>query len=254
MILAPTRELAMQIEDEIKELAKNTSITSTIVVGGMPIYRQIERLRKPKHFIVGTTGRTLDLVNQNKIKLDSFDTIVLDEMDQMLDMGFLPDIKKILAGVRDNRHLLFFSATLDKNIESIAKEMLVDPVHISVKTGQTTDNVEQNVVRHTPEQDKFELLLDKLNEEGVSRAIIFDNTKHSVKKIEQKLLDKGHKVVAIHGNKTQSQRKKALDAFKMVKLRLCWQLMWLHVDWIFLMYHMSLTILYLKVRKTIFIE
>ncbi|NJS41466.1 hypothetical protein HC766_03845 [Candidatus Gracilibacteria bacterium] len=92
--------------------------------------------------------------------------------------------------------------------------MLVDPVHISVKTGQTTDNVEQNVVRHTPEQDKFELLLDKLNEEGVSRAIIFDNTKHSVKKIEQKLLDKGHKVVAIHGNKTQSQRKKALDAFK----------------------------------------
>lgn len=108
MILAPTRELAMQIEDEIKELAKNTSITSTIVVGGMPIYRQIERLRKPKHFIVGTTGRTLDLVNQNKIKLDSFDTIVLDEMDQMLDMGFLPDIKKILAGVRDNRHLLFF--------------------------------------------------------------------------------------------------------------------------------------------------
>ncbi|NJS41465.1 DEAD/DEAH box helicase [Candidatus Gracilibacteria bacterium] len=108
LILAPTRELAMQIEDEIKELAKNTSITSTIVVGGMPIYRQIERLRKPKHFIVGTTGRTLDLVNQNKIKLDSFDTIVLDEMDQMLDMGFLPDNQKILAGVRDNRHLLFF--------------------------------------------------------------------------------------------------------------------------------------------------
>lgn len=214
MILAPTRELAMQIQDELNRIAKNSRIRSVLVVGGMPQYRQVQNLRKKHQFVIGTTGRTLDLTNQGHIKLDGFNALVLDEMDQMLDMGFLPDIKKILAASKDDKHLLFFSATLDKRIETIAKDILDEPVHVSVKTGQTTDNVEQDVVRHKFDDDKLEILHGLLEEHNIDKAIVFENTKHSVKKIEQKLSKRGHRIVAIHGNKTQSQRKRALEAFK----------------------------------------
>jgi ATP-dependent RNA helicase RhlE len=214
LILAPTRELALQIEGEIKGLTQNSKILSTIVVGGMPITRQIESLKKARHFIVGTTGRTLDLISQRKIDLSTFDAIVLDEMDQMLDMGFLKDIKKILAGSKKNRHLLFFSATMDKNIEKVAFELLTDPIQVSVVMGQTTDNVEQDVVEYGPNEDKIAILADMLQTKEVTKALVFENTKHGVKKIEKTLLAKGISVVAIHGNKNQNQRQKALDDFK----------------------------------------
>ena len=214
LILAPTRELAMQIEDEIKGLTQHSRILSTLVVGGMPINKQIENLRKPRHYIVGTTGRTLDLINQRKIDLRSFDAIVLDEMDQMLDMGFLKDIHKILAGSKKDRHLLFFSATMDKNIEKVAYELLTDPVQVSVKIGVTTDNVEQDVIEYGEKDDKIAMLADRLQQPEVTKALIFENTKHGVKKIEKTLLAMGIDVVAIHGNKNQNQRKKALEDFK----------------------------------------
>ncbi|MBC7471668.1 MAG: DEAD/DEAH box helicase [candidate division SR1 bacterium] len=214
LILAPTRELALQIEGEIKGLTQNSKILSTIVVGGMPITRQIESLKKARHFIVGTTGRTLDLISQRKIDLSTFDAIVLDEMDQMLDMGFLKDIKKILAGSKKNRHLLFFSATMDKNIEKVAFELLTDPIQVSVVIGQTTDNVEQDVIEYSPNEDKIAILADMLQSKEVTKALVFENTKHGVKKIEKTLLAKGITVAAIHGNKNQNQRQKALDDFK----------------------------------------
>jgi ATP-dependent RNA helicase RhlE len=214
LILAPTRELVLQIEGEIKGLTQNSKILSTTIVGGMPITRQIESLKKARHFIVGTTGRTLDLISQRKIDLSTFDAIVLDEMDQMLDMGFLKDIKKILAGSKKNRHLLFFSATMDPSIEKVAFELLTDPVQVSVKVGQTTDNVEQDVVEYGPNEDKIAILADMLQMPEVTKALVFENTKHGVKKIEKTLLAKGISVVAIHGNKNQNQRQKALDDFK----------------------------------------
>jgi ATP-dependent RNA helicase RhlE len=214
LILAPTRELAMQIEDEIKGLTTGTRILSTLVVGGMPVGKQIDALRKPRHYIVGTTGRTLDLISQRKIDLSSFDAIVLDEMDQMLDMGFLKDIHKILAGSRPDRHLLFFSATMDKSIEKVAFELLTDPISVSAKVGTTTDNVEQNVVEYGESEDKIQILAKMLQTEQVTKALIFENTKHGVKKIEKTLLAMGIDVVAIHGNKNQNQRKKALEDFK----------------------------------------
>ena len=214
LVLAPTRELALQIQDELNRIGKNTNIRSVLVVGGMPAYRQIQNLRKKHQFVIGTTGRTHDLAGQGYINFGEFDRIVLDEMDQMLDMGFLPDIKRIMQETKDDKHLLFFSATMDKRIQTIAREMLKDPVHISVKTGTTTDNVEQDVIRHGFEDDKLEILHSLLHEHQVEKAIVFENTKHSVKKIEKKLADKGHKVVAIHGNKTQSQRQRALRDFK----------------------------------------
>lgn len=214
LILAPTRELAMQIEDEINTFTINTKLKSALVVGGMPMFRQIKRLRQTCHFVVGTTGRTLDLVNRRIINLETFDTIVLDEMDQMLDMGFLPDIETILEGSKEDKHLLFFSATLDKKIERVAADIIPDPVRVFVKKGQTTDNVEQNVVMHSRQDDKFAMLEEMLREQDITRAIVFDNTKRSVKDIEEKLSRMGHRVVAIHGNKTQGQRKRALTDFK----------------------------------------
>ena len=214
LILAPTRELAMQIQDELRTLAKNTRIRSTLVVGGMPVGRQISNLKRKQQFVVGTTGRTLDLANQKFINFAAFDTLVLDEMDQMLDMGFLPDIQKILRASGANKHLLFFSATMDKRIEKIAREMLQDPVHVSVKTGTTTDNVEQDVVRHGEGDSKLDILHELLLEHQPEKAIIFDNMKHAVKNLERKLNNLGHKAVSIHGNKSQGQRKRALEDFK----------------------------------------
>jgi ATP-dependent RNA helicase RhlE len=214
LILAPTRELAMQIQDELMALAKNANIRSSVVVGGMPMNRQIQNLRKSQQFVVGTTGRTLDLVNQGFIKLGNFDAIVLDEMDQMLDMGFLPDIQKILEKSKPEKQLLFFSATMDKRIEGIAHKLLKNPVSVSVKTGVTTDNVEQDVVRHAFDADKTDILHGLIVEHKIEKAIIFDNMKHAVKNLEKKLHSMGHRVVAIHGNKTQAQRKRALDDFK----------------------------------------
>ena len=214
LILAPTRELAMQIQDELRLLAKNTNIRSTLVVGGMPVGRQIANLKRRQQFVVGTTGRTLDLANRKFIDLGAFDTLVLDEMDQMLDMGFLPDIQKILRASSANKHLLFFSATMDKRIEKIAREMLQDPVHVSVKTGVTTDNVEQDVVRHQAGEDKLDILHNLLLEHNPEKAIVFDNMKHAVKNLERKLQNLGHKAVSIHGNKSQGQRKRALEDFK----------------------------------------
>ena len=214
LILAPTRELAMQIQDELRTLAAHARIRSTLVVGGVPAGRQITSLRKKQHFVIGTTGRTLDLAGRGFIKLDEFDTLVLDEMDQMLDMGFLPDIQKILQAGRAAKHLLFFSATMDKRIEKIAKGILQDPVHVSVKTGTTTDNVEQDVVYHGADEDKLEILHALLLAHTPEKAIVFDNMKHAVKNLERKLHNLGHKAVSIHGNKSQGQRKRALEDFK----------------------------------------
>ncbi len=220
LILAPTRELALQIEQELKSLTKNSNILSTIITGGVPQGKQIDSLRKHRHFVVGTTGRIMDLAGQRKLNLSEFDTIVLDEMDQMLDMGFLKDIHKILQQTKQDKHLLFFSATMDKNIEQVAFTLLTDPVSVSVVQGTTTDNVEQDVVMYGVNDDRLKMLFDMLNKPEVTKALVFENTKHGVKKMEKILLDKGLNVVAIHGNKNQNQRQKALDLFKSGKVNI----------------------------------
>jgi ATP-dependent RNA helicase RhlE len=214
LILAPTRELVTQIHKELKSFANSSDISSAVVIGGESIERQIVALRKKKNFIIATTGRGLDLIEKGSLRLQEVDTMVLDEMDQMLDMGFIRDIRRILSLATNTKHLLFFSATSTPEIEKVALEMLKNPVTVSVVQGQTTDNVEQDVIEIQEGENKFEKLCELLKQKEVKKAIVFENTKHGASKIEKELNKRGFKSLAIHGNKNQNQRTRALDAFK----------------------------------------
>jgi ATP-dependent RNA helicase RhlE len=218
LILAPTRELVAQIDKELHSFTRGTQISSTVIIGGVNQERQIRELHKRKNFIISTTGRGLDLINQGKLPIRDVDTIVLDEMDQMLDMGFIKDIRKILSLATNKRHLLFFSATNNKSVDSIAREILNNPTLVSVIRGQTADNVNQDVVEIGAGENKFEKLCEILSRPEVEKAIVFENTKHGSAKIEKNLKARGFKALAIHGNKNQNQRTRALEAFKDAKI------------------------------------
>jgi ATP-dependent RNA helicase RhlE len=219
LILAPTRELVTQIHKELKSFTNSSEISSTVVIGGENIDKQIRELRKKKNFIIATTGRGLDLIEHGNLRMQDVDTIVLDEMDQMLDMGFIRDIRKVLEFATNLKHLLFFSATTSPSIEKIALELLNKPVMVSVVKGQTTDNVEQSVIEIGVDDNKFEKLCELLTEKENAdkkgfKAIVFENTKHGAARIEKDLNKRGFRTLAIHGNKNQNQRTRALDAFK----------------------------------------
>jgi ATP-dependent RNA helicase RhlE len=214
LILAPTRELTAQIYDELQTFIVGSEIRSVTIVGGENIDRQIKALKKPMNFIISTTGRGLDLIEQKHLKIREIDTIVLDEMDQMLDMGFIKDIQKILKQAVSARHLLFFSATTTTEIKKLAMSMLTNPVSVSVIRGQTADNVNQDVIEIREGDNKIEKLCELLSRAEVEKSIVFENTKHGASRIEKELNKRGFKSLAIHGNKTQGQRTRALDAFK----------------------------------------
>lgn len=214
LILAPTRELTNQIHDELQTFTTGSEIRSVTIVGGESMDRQIKALKKPVNFIISTTGRGLDLIEQKQIKIREIDTIVLDEMDQMLDMGFVKDIQKILKQAVSVRHLLFFSATTTPEIKKLALSMLTNPVSVSVIRGQTADNVNQDVIEIREGDNKIEKLCELLSRSEVEKSIVFENTKHGASRIEKELNKRGFKSLAIHGNKTQGQRTRALDAFK----------------------------------------
>lgn len=214
LILAPTRELALQIQEEIRKLTPRMGIFSTVCVGGAPIRMQIRQLSKMNQFIVGTPGRVLDLINQGHIYTDRLTTIVLDEADRMLDMGFIHDMRKILEGVPADRHTLFFSATMSKEIERLVHDFLNNPVTVSVVKRDTAATIAQDVVEHG-HHDKFETLVNLLADaETFSRVIIFGEMKHSVEKLSIALDKAGIRAVSIHGNKSQGQRQRALSQFK----------------------------------------
>jgi ATP-dependent RNA helicase RhlE len=183
-------------------------------MGGVSQQKQAHQLRMRQNFIISTTGRGLDLIKQKIFPIQKVDTIVLDEMDQMLDMGFIRDIRDILERAVNTKHLLFFSATNNKDVDAIAREILNEPVLVSVVKGKTADNVNQDVVEIQEGENKFEKLCEILSRKEVEKAIVFENTKHGSARIERDLLRKGFKAVAIHGNKNQNQRTRALDAFK----------------------------------------
>ena len=214
LIMAPTRELAQQIDGELKHLIIGTKLFSTLVVGGMPIGRQIHQLGRSNHFVIGTPGRIKDVSDRGVIKFAEYMTIVLDEMDMMLDMGFVDEIKDVLAQMPKDKHSLFFSATMEKRIENLAKDLLVDPIHISVVTGKTTDNVEQDIVRVPRGSDKIQILLDLVSKEGFDKVLIFDRTKAGVERLDNELYHAGFKTASIHGDKRQQARQRSLDMFK----------------------------------------
>lgn len=213
LIIVPTRELALQIDQEFKTFSQGMKMFSVCCVGGMPIGRQISNLRYQYNFIIGTPGRLKDLIDRKQIKPVGFNTIVLDEADRMLDMGFIGDMRLVMSMMPKERQTLFFSATLSSDIEKLIGEFLREPVRISVKTGETAKNVEQDVVRIAG-KNKLSVLHDLLNQKDFSKVLIFGRTKHGVEKLSKMLIEKGFKAESIHGNKNHSKRQQALRLFK----------------------------------------
>jgi ATP-dependent RNA helicase RhlE len=212
MVVVPTRELAVQINQELRSFVTNLGIFSACCVGGASISGQIAELRRQNNFIIGTPGRLKDLINRRFINPGQFNTIVLDEADRMLDMGFIADMKFIMAKMPTKRHTLFFSATMSKEIEALIKTFLHEPIIVSVRTGDTSKNVDQDIVRVTG--DKMVTLENLLKQSEFYKVLIFGRTKHGVEKLSKKLIEKGFKADSIHGNKPHSKRQRALGAFK----------------------------------------
>lgn len=213
LIVAPTRELALQIQEEFRHFAKATGIYSVLCIGGSNINCQIRELKRNPNFVIGTPGRILDLEDRREINLGRYQSVVLDEVDRMLDMGFLHDIRKMIGKLPKQRQSLFFSATMPKNIESVMQSFLYNPVTVSVKTADTSKNVDQDIVR-VQGQDKVELLHNLLIQEEFEKVLVFGRTKHGINKLEIKLRKRGFRAASIHGNKSQGQRMRALNSLK----------------------------------------
>jgi superfamily II DNA/RNA helicase len=213
LIIVPTRELAQQIQDELRAFVKGMPIYSVSCVGGMSIHAQISDLRRMHNFVIGTPGRLKDLIDRRIIDLKSFKSVVLDEADRMLDMGFIHDMKYVMNSMPKEKHCLFFSATLSIEIERLMKEILKDPLVISVKTQEISKNIEQDVVK-VPRERKLDELVKLLGQKEFNKVLVFLQTKHGAEKISKALLDKGFKAGSIHGNKTQANRQKTLTSFK----------------------------------------
>jgi ATP-dependent RNA helicase RhlE len=213
LILAPTRELAVQIEKEFYLFSRNLRLSSVVIVGGARMFPQIMKAKTFNNFVVGTPGRVIDLIKRGVLKLDKFKTVVLDEADRMLDMGFITDIKFILSHLPEERQTLFFSATLSSEIKGLISDFLKSPVNVSVKTGDTSKNIHQDVVRMNG-RSKIEVLQELLSQQGFDKVLAFGKTKHGVEKIYESLIESGIKAESIHGDKSHGQRQRALQNFK----------------------------------------
>lgn len=219
LIIAPTRELAQQIDEQFREFSRALGLYSALVVGGMPMERQIRDLKRRPNFIIGTPGRLKDLINRRFIQLSNITTLVLDEADRMLDMGFLPDIKNIIGQMPEDRQNLFFSATITPEIAVLFNTFSKDPVTVSVRTAETSEHVEQDVIEARDKEHKLEILSDMLMRDDYEKVLVFGETKFGVQRLSDYLDKNGIPSIAIHGNKNQSQRQRALKQFKDGKVK-----------------------------------
>ena len=220
LVIIPTRELALQIDEEFMGFSRGLGIYSVLLVGGASINMQIERLRRKVRMVIGTPGRIKDLIERRELDLSDFQNLVLDEADRMLDMGFIHDIKYLIGKLPRERHTLFFSATFSREIEGLANTLLRNPMKISVKKHDTSRNIEQDVVRVRSKEEKFGTLCSMLKQPGFGKVLIFGRTKHGVEKLGIALNKEGFKTASIHGNKSQPQRQHALKSFKDEKVQI----------------------------------
>jgi ATP-dependent RNA helicase RhlE len=214
LIVAPTRELAQQIEDEFRAIGKKSGLSGAVLIGGTAMGPQLRDLRSGPRIVIGTPGRIKDHIERHSLDLSDFNMVVLDEVDRMLDMGFVHDVTEILSNLSQTRQSFFFSATLDRKVQDLIRTFSNDPITVSVKTGDTSENVHQDIVPYESNSDKIDLLHNILLKEGTDKAIIFDETQRSVERLSKELQARGFKADAIHGGKTQGQRQRALDRFK----------------------------------------
>lgn len=213
LIVVPTRELAFQIDEELRAFAKGSGLFSVICIGGAGIGKQITELRHKHSFVIGTPGRLKDHIEARRLNLALFNNVVLDEADRMLDMGFINDMRYMMERTPKTRQTLFFSATLSREIEALIGEFLNNPAKVSVKTRDTSKNIDQDVIR-IQGKTKAEVLLDLLVQEDFDKVLVFTRTKYGADKLSKFLSTSGVKTEAIHGDKQQSARLKALKEFK----------------------------------------
>jgi ATP-dependent RNA helicase RhlE len=214
LVLTPTRELAAQIGESFATYGKHLDLWHTVVFGGVSQRPQEEELKKGVDVLVATPGRLLDLLSQKVLSLSQIEFFVLDEADRMLDMGFLPDVRRVVAHLPKKRQTLFFSATMPTEIRALAETLLVDPVSVAVApVSSTAERVEQHVF-FVEKGDKPRLLVDLLRRPEVTRTLVFSRTKHGANRIAQQLEKAGVRAAAIHGNKSQGARTRALEGFK----------------------------------------
>ncbi|MFK7846274.1 MAG: DEAD/DEAH box helicase [Rhodothermales bacterium] len=220
LIVVPTRELALQVEEAIGTYSRHTSIRSLAVFGGTGMYQQTKILRKGVDIVVATPGRLLDHMERRNVRLANVEMLILDEADRMLDMGFIPDIRKVVAATPNTRQTMFFSATMPKAVKELASSILKNPEYIEM--GQRTNpakTVNQRVCA-VLQENKMELLAHILDTEPVENVIIFSRTKHRADRIARKLSRKGFATAVLHSNRTQPQREHALKGFKSGKYQI----------------------------------
>lgn len=218
LIVVPTRELAVQVEQEFKTMVKGLPIYSACFIGGTSVNKDIGTLRKPVHFVIGTPGRLTDLARQGALHFGSFTTLVLDEFDRLLDMGFSRDIQFIVKAMKGRKQTILFSATEEKNQRKLIDELLHQPVEVRVSNGKVTgDHIDQEIVRVGAGETKIEVLLKMVRDRSFQKVIVFAETKRGVSNVRKSLHQSGIKVDEIHGNKSQNYRLKALSDFKVGK-------------------------------------
>ncbi len=215
LVVVPTRELALQVEEEFRSMTKGLGLYSACFIGGTNINNNLRALQRNSHVVIATPGRLLDLTDRKAINLGKFKTLVLDEFDRMLDMGFIRDVKRILEAMQQRTQTMLFSATLDKSQQSMINSILKDPVTVKVSTGDSSgDAIDQEVIRLKPGEDKFKVLHGMLSDNEFSKVLLFEETKHRVSRLCMKLNKSGIQAEQIHGNKSQNARQNALKAFK----------------------------------------
>lgn len=214
LVVAPTRELAQQIEAECRKLSAGNKLYSAVLIGGSNMNPQLRDLRGNPQLVIGTPGRIKDHIERRTLRLQHFSIAVLDEVDRMLDMGFVNDVRSILAELPNTRQSLFFSATLNNEINTLIRTFSADPITISLKQGETSDNVHQDVIAYQTNNDKLDKLHNILIDQDVSKVIVFEETKRGVDRLNKELLSRGFQADSIHGGKTQGQRQRALSRFK----------------------------------------
>jgi ATP-dependent RNA helicase RhlE len=214
LIIAPTRELAAQINMELRSFSQGLNLYSALLIGGSGLHRQISDIRRKPSFVIATPGRLRDVIERRVLTLSDFDTFVLDEVDLMVDIGFIHDIKYFVSLLPTQRQSLFFSATIAAKVHEILQAFVKEPITVSVKKQDTSENVDQDIVKVKSREEKIDQLHDLLISEGFDKVLIFGRTKHGVEKLNKQLVTRGFKVGAIHGNKNQSQRQRAIESFK----------------------------------------
>lgn len=218
-IVAPTRELALQINEELRDFSFGMNVYSSLLIGGTGYTKQINELRRNPNFIIGTPGRIKDMLEKGTLNLSQFQNVILDEVDLMVDIGFIKTVEYFISLLSPKRQSLFFSATVDGKVSRILQTFVDQPVTISVKKQETAEFIDQDVIHIADKSQKIEKLHDLLNQEEFNKVLVFGRTKWSVEKLSQDLASRGFKVGAIHGNKSQPHRQRVLQDFKRDKIQ-----------------------------------